>query len=70
MNDHRESINYALSEIYEAEIEHVPLTPSPQGRDCLGNGTHEGYEIACDNCDHFLECFPEYIGTDWMGKDK
>lgn len=36
------------------------LTPSPHGRDCLGNGEHPGIECCCDECDHYLVCFPEY----------
>lgn len=35
------------------------LTPSPGGRECLGNGEWPGYEICCDECDHFFTCFPE-----------
>jgi len=35
------------------------LTPSPQGRDCLGNGEWPGYECQCDECDQYLICFPE-----------
>ena len=38
----------------------IRLTPSPQGRDCLGNGEWPGYECCCDECDHYLACFPEY----------
>lgn len=34
----------------------VVLTPSPGGRDCLGNGEHDGIEIQCDECAHYLEC--------------
>ena len=26
---------------------------------CEGNGKHEGYECCCDNCDYYLECFPD-----------
>lgn len=37
-----------------------PLTPSYHGRECLGNGHNGGYECCCDNCDHFLFCFPEF----------
>ena len=37
------------------------LTPSPQGKECLGNGQHPEYECCCDECDYFLECFPEYV---------
>lgn len=27
---------------------------------CPGNGADPDYEICCDNCNWFLECFPEY----------
>lgn len=37
----------------------IELTPSLHGNDCLGNGEHEGYECCCDECDYYLECFPE-----------
>ncbi len=36
------------------------LTPSRQGRKCLGNGEHPEYEICCEECDYFLYCFPQY----------
>ena len=36
------------------------LTPSPGGKECLGNGHWPGYECCCDECDHYLDCFPEY----------
>lgn len=36
------------------------LTPSLGGKDCKGNGSHKGIEIRCDECNYFLECFPEY----------
>ena len=26
---------------------------------CLGNG-EQGFECCCDECDHFLLCFPEF----------
>jgi len=38
----------------------VKLTPSYHGKDCLANGEHAGYECACDECDHYLECFPDW----------
>ena len=38
----------------------IQLTPSPNGEDCLGNGEHEGVEIQCDECDYYLECFPDW----------
>lgn len=37
----------------------IRLTPSPNGEKCLGNGEHKGIEIRCDECNFFLECFPE-----------
>lgn len=27
---------------------------------CEGNGKNPKYEICCDECDYYLECFPEY----------
>lgn len=37
----------------------IKITPSYHGKDCLGNGEHPGYECCCDNCEHFLNCYPE-----------
>lgn len=37
------------------------LTPSFHGEDCLYNGEHEGFEICCDECDFYLDCFPEWM---------
>lgn len=36
------------------------LTPSYHGEDCRHNGEDPDFEIACDECDYFLACFPEY----------
>ena len=36
------------------------LTPSPQGRDCLGNGSWPGYACQCDECEHYQVCFPDF----------
>lgn len=44
------------------DVTGTPLTPSRQGRKCLGNGEHPEYECCCDNCNYFLYCFPQY---DW-----
>ena len=41
------------------DVTGTPLTPSPGGRECLGNGSWVGYECCCDECDHFFTCFPE-----------
>ncbi len=32
--------------------------PSYGGKECLGNGEHEDIECQCDECEHFLTCFP------------
>ena len=37
-----------------------PLTPSYHGENCLGNGEHPDYECCCDECNFYLECFPDY----------
>lgn len=37
----------------------IKLTPSPGGRECLGNGTWLGYECCCDECDFFLFCYED-----------
>ncbi len=42
------------------DITGTPLTPSRQGRKCLGNGEHLEYECCCDECDYYLKCFPQY----------
>lgn len=36
------------------------LTPSFHGEYCLGNGTHPYIECCCDECDFYLECFPDW----------
>lgn len=42
----------------------IKLTPSYQGKDCLGNGNFPGYECCCDECDFFLTCFPDFNDPD------
>jgi len=42
------------------DVTGTPLTPSRQGKRCLGNGEHLEYECCCDECDYFLYCFPQY----------
>ena len=37
----------------------TPLIPGKRD-ECFGNGEHEGFECCCDECDHFLECYPEH----------
>ena len=36
------------------------LTPSFHGEKCRHNGENPDYDIACDECDYFLICFPEW----------
>lgn len=38
--------------------EDIELNPSLGGKDCKGNGEHEGIECQCDECDYLMECFP------------
>lgn len=40
------------------------LTPG-KPKTCEGNGSHEGYEICCDECNWFLACFPEYCDSSY-----
>ena len=39
------------------DITGVELTPGKPAV-CLGNGK-QGFECCCDECDHYLLCFPE-----------
>jgi hypothetical protein len=41
------------------ELEDITLKSSLGGKECLGNGTHDDIEIQCDECNYFLECFPQ-----------
>ena len=36
------------------------LTPSYHGENCRHNGDNPDYEIACDECDFYLLCFPDW----------
>lgn len=36
------------------------LTPSYHGTLCRHNGENPDYEIACDECDFYLMCFPDW----------
>ena len=35
------------------------LTPGDP-ENCQGNGKDPRFEICCDECDHYLACFPEH----------
>lgn len=36
------------------------LTHSPNGEKCKGNGLNKNVECMCDECEHYLECFPDW----------
>ena len=36
------------------------LTPSYHRELCRHNGNNPDYEIACDECDYYLTCFPDW----------
>lgn len=36
------------------------LTPSPNGEKCKGNGLNKYVECMCDECEYYLECFPDW----------
>lgn len=38
----------------------LPLNPSHHGKECIGNGEREGIECQCDECPHYLDCFPDW----------
>lgn len=44
----------------------IVLAPSNQGRECIGDGEHTDengnlIECCCDECNYYLECFPQYM---------
>lgn len=45
------------------DITGIILTPGNEGKNCSGNGEHMDnnrnlIECCCDECDYYLECFP------------
>lgn len=40
--------------------DHWLIKPSFHGEDCYCNGEHRGIECECDECDHYLTCFPDW----------
>ena len=36
------------------------LTHSQNGEKCKGNGLNKNVECMCDECEHYLECFPDW----------
>lgn len=41
------------------DVTGVQLIPGNGGKDCPGNGMHEGIECCCEECDYFLCCMDE-----------
>ena len=48
-----------MEEIFMSEQEEI-LTPSYHGELCLHTVYNLNYEIACDECDFYLTCFPDW----------
>lgn len=46
----------------------TPLLPGKRS-ECFGNGEHEGFSCCCDECSHYLTCYPEWDfgGSAWKG---
>lgn len=40
------------------DVTGTELTPGDP-ENCLGGDNHPEYPLCCDECDHFLKCFPE-----------
>ena len=58
-------IEYLRKKTYNPimEVENMDeevLTPSYHGELCRHNGNNPDYEIACDECDYYLTCFPDW----------
>lgn len=59
----------------EAKIIDVTGTPLTPGKpsECLGGDHHPEHPLCCDECDYFLQCFPEWIypdGESWQKEKK
>ena len=44
----------------EVEEPEVTITPSYHGELCQGSGEDPAHECRCDECDYYLECFPDW----------
>lgn len=49
-----------ISVIAEKRSNINQLTHSPNGEKCKGNGLNKNVECMCDECEHYLECFPDW----------
>ena len=52
---------YKTFEKYPKDVDPsgTPLAPGNPNL-CLGSGGRDYFECCCDECPHFLKCFPEY----------
>lgn len=49
----------------------IELVPSYHGQDCPGNGDRPGLECCCDECDFYLQCFPDWHpGATWDEREQ
>lgn len=48
------------------DVTGIELTPGDPER-CKGNGKEDPMTCCCDECDYYLECFPEWApgGSAW-----
>lgn len=58
------SEDYKLFEGREIDVDPsgTPLAPGDPEH-CMGSGGRDCFECCCDECPHFLKCFPETIKT-------
>ena len=49
------------------DVTGTELIPGNYGRDCPGNGEHQGGECCCEECDYMLLCFPDW--KLWVGDE-
>lgn len=40
--------------------EHWLIKPSFHGKDCFCSGDYPGIETECDNCNHYMVCYPDW----------
>lgn len=62
----------AVLDLYEqegVEIDRATGTPLLPGKraECFGNGEHEGFACCCDECDHYSDCYQQFLSDDLVG---
>ena len=51
--------SWLWEQYWKRRNDEVELTPSYHGEHCRANGKHDGVECQCDNCPHYLDCYPD-----------